>query len=134
MAPSSVAASVAVAIHPLVIMNISEHWTRVRAQDQVQNPKVLGALIGTQKGRNLEIFNSFELQFDVIDGNIVINRDYYNTKEEQCSNIVILTSLFHFISFLLVKQVFKDLDFLGWYVTGNLSGTQDDMKVHRQVG
>lgn len=116
MAPSSVAASVAVAIHPLVIMNISEHWTRVRAQDQVQNPKVLGALIGTQKGRNLEIFNSFELQFDVIDGNIVINRDYYNTKEEQ------------------FKQVFKDLDFLGWYVTGNLSGTQDDMKVHRQVG
>lgn len=32
MAPSNVAPSVIVALHPLVIMNISEHWTRVRAQ------------------------------------------------------------------------------------------------------
>jgi COP9 signalosome complex subunit 6 len=33
MAPSNVAPSVIVAVHPLVIMNISEHWTRVRAQN-----------------------------------------------------------------------------------------------------
>ncbi len=33
MAPLTTAApSVTVALHPLVIMNISEHWTRVRAQ------------------------------------------------------------------------------------------------------
>lgn len=44
---------------------------------------VIGALIGQQKGRSLEIMNSFELVFTVID-NIVIDRDYYNTKEEQC--------------------------------------------------
>ncbi|XP_062521830.1 COP9 signalosome complex subunit 6-like [Corticium candelabrum] len=116
MAPSSAAGSVTVAIHPLVIMNISEHWTRVRSQDKVQNPKVLGALIGTQKGRNLEIFNSFELQCDVgNDHDVIINREYYTTKEEQ------------------FKMVFKDLDFLGWYTTGDLAGTVDDMKVHRQV-
>ena len=30
-------------------------------------------------------------------------------------------------------MVFKDLDFLGWYTTGDLAGTVDDMKVHRQV-
>lgn len=27
--------SVVVALHPLVIMNISEHWTRIRAQGRV---------------------------------------------------------------------------------------------------
>ena len=32
MAPLTSAPSVLVSLHPLVIMNISEHWTRVRAQ------------------------------------------------------------------------------------------------------
>ncbi len=32
MAPPTTAPSVIVSLHPLVIMNISEHWTRVRAQ------------------------------------------------------------------------------------------------------
>lgn len=32
MAPSATG-SVSVSLHPLVIMNISEHWTRVRAQE-----------------------------------------------------------------------------------------------------
>ena len=45
---------------------------------------VLGALIGKQKGRNLEIMNSFELVFHVIDKEVVIDREYYSTKEDQC--------------------------------------------------
>lgn len=32
MANPSVVPSVTVSLHPLVIMNISEHWTRIRAQ------------------------------------------------------------------------------------------------------
>ena len=32
MAVSGVAGSVTVKLHPLVVMNISDHWTRVRAQ------------------------------------------------------------------------------------------------------
>ena len=45
---------------------------------------VLGALIGKQKGRNIELMNSFELVFENVDGHIVIDKDYYNVKEEQC--------------------------------------------------
>jgi len=45
---------------------------------------VLGALIGKQKGRNLEIMNSFELVFHVIDSAIIVDREYYTTKEDQC--------------------------------------------------
>lgn len=32
MAGSATVPSVTVSLHPLVIMNISEHWTRIRAQ------------------------------------------------------------------------------------------------------
>ena len=45
---------------------------------------MIGALIGKQKGRNIEVMNSFELHFDAIDKDVVIDMEYYNTKEEQC--------------------------------------------------
>lgn len=113
MASSGTVGSVSVSLHPLVIMNISEHWTRIRAQNGAAR-QVIGALIGKQKGRNIEIMNSFELYFSVIAGDIVIDRDYYNTKEEQ------------------FKQVFSDLDFLGWYTTGD-APDDSDIKIHKQI-
>jgi COP9 signalosome complex subunit 6 len=33
MASTGTSGSVSISLHPLVIMNISEHWTRVRAQE-----------------------------------------------------------------------------------------------------
>lgn len=45
---------------------------------------VIGALIGKQKGRNIEIMNSFELVFSVFENDVIIDKDYYNMKEEQC--------------------------------------------------
>lgn len=104
--------SVVVALHPLVIMNISEHWTRIRAQGRVV--QVLGALIGKQQGRNIEIMNSFELVFHQIDNEVLIDREYYNIKEDQ------------------FKQVFSDLDFLGWYNIGE-EVTESDIKLHQQI-
>lgn len=45
---------------------------------------VIGALIGKQSGRNVEVMNSFELKFKQVDEDIIICQDYYRTKEEQC--------------------------------------------------
>lgn len=39
---------------------------------------------------------------------------------------------FCFVFFVIVSQVFKDLDFLGWYTTGD-SATETDLRVHEQV-
>ena len=89
------AESVSVSLHPLVIMNISEHWTRTKAQRGAATNDVFGAIIGRQSGRNIEITNSFELDFQRIDNQVVIDRDYYDLKESQ------------------FKQVFSDMDFLG---------------------
>lgn len=73
-----------------------------------------GALIGKQKGRNIEIMNSFELLFNCIGDDVIIDRDYYNTKEEQ------------------FKQVFSEMDFLGWYTTGDMPNDRD-IRVHKQI-
>lgn len=110
---SSSTASVTVSLHPLVIMNVSEHWTRIRAQEGCKQ-QIIGALIGKQKGRNIEVMNSFELQFEIVDKMLIVNKDYYNTKEQQ------------------YKQVFSDLDFLGWYTTGDTL-TEKEIDIHKQI-
>lgn len=45
---------------------------------------VIGALIGKQSGRNVEVMNSFELKFKFVNQDVIIDQDYYRTKEEQC--------------------------------------------------
>ena len=37
-----------ISLHPLVIINISDHWTRFKIQNQKENPRVIGALLGIQ--------------------------------------------------------------------------------------
>lgn len=48
---------------------------------------VIGALIGKQEGRNIEVMNSFELLFHTVEDRIHIDKEYYYTKEEQCKYI-----------------------------------------------
>ena len=71
-------------LHPLVIINISDHWTRMKVQSKKTNPRVIGALVGIQTGRNLEIFNSFELPYETKDNNVIVKAEYLNNKSEQC--------------------------------------------------
>lgn len=110
-----VPASITVALHPLVIMNISDQYTRIKAQEEVV-PKVFGAILGKQNGRHLELFNSFELQHtENENGDVVIEMNYFREKEEQ------------------FRQVFKDIDFLGWYTVGSANATEKDILIHKQL-
>jgi len=102
-------------LHPLVIINISDHFTRAKVEAPPTNPppRVIGALLGVQNGREIEISNSFELVYHTIDGNVVIDTDYLKSKQEQ------------------FKKVFPTNDFLGWYST--TSGVQlSDIAIHKQ--
>lgn len=46
---------------------------------------------------------------------------------------MLITSIYFLSPFLfLVKQVFSDLDFLGWYTTGD-APDDSDIKIHRQI-
>ena len=72
---------------------------------------VIGALLGTQDGRKIEIFNSFELQFDLFDdGQIVINMEYYKTKEEQCKFVILYYRKFMLNELINPLSLNSDLD------------------------
>jgi len=95
-------------IHPLVILNVSDHWTRIKAQSDAARP-VFGALLGKQKGRETEICNSFELTLaadstdmaiDIEGDPKIIDEEYFGSK------------------MALYKETFADLEFLGFYTTG----------------
>lgn len=104
-----------ISLHPLVIINISDHYTRNKVSNpKVTNPRIIGTLFGSQKGRDVEIFNSFELTFNEVEGKIVIDTEYLTKKQEQ------------------FKQVFPTYDLLGWYSTGSRVQTSD-IHIHNQI-
>jgi len=103
-----------VMLHALVLINISDHWTRTKVQNNAENPRVLGALLGTQSGRNVEVFSCCELVYNVVDGLVVIDQKYLLQKQEQ------------------LKLVFKNYDFLGWYSTGDRVSPAD-IEIHKQL-
>jgi len=75
-------------------------------------PRVVGCILGVQSGRNVEIFNSFELSYDRFKNEI--DMDFLKQKQEQ------------------YKKVFPSYDVLGWYST-----TPDvyahDLHIHRAI-
>jgi len=52
---------------------------------------VIGALLGVQTGRSIEIINSFELVYTVdAHGRVQLDNEYFATKQEQCLSVFIL--------------------------------------------
>ncbi|AED96744.1 putative COP9 signalosome subunit 6, MPN domain-containing protein [Arabidopsis thaliana] len=130
MAPSS-SSGLTFKLHPLVIVNISDHYTRVKTQLNPpasicasghgsnngeamfqQNPRVYGCVIGVQRGRTVEIFNSFELLYDP--STQTLDRSFLEKKQE------------------LYKKVFPDFYILGWYSTGS-DAEESDMHIHKAL-
>ncbi|KAI4307520.1 hypothetical protein L6164_030697 [Bauhinia variegata] len=122
-------------LHPLVIVNISDHYTRVKSQmnppavPSLNNnsnsnstngadvmaplpPRVYGCVIGVQRGRTVEIFNSFELLYDPSTHSL--DRSFLEKKQE------------------LYKKVFPHFYVLGWYSTGS-DAQESDMHIHKAL-
>ncbi|MFQ6625429.1 hypothetical protein Gotur_005979 [Gossypium turneri] len=127
-------------LHPLVIVNISDHYTRVKSQlnlppsltstssaatsnnnknnsnggenNQQPPPRVYGCVIGVQRGRTVEIFNSFELIYDPSTRSL--DRSFLEKKQE------------------LYKKVFPHFYVLGWYSTGS-DAQESDMHFHKAL-
>jgi hypothetical protein len=72
-----------VKLHPLVIVNIADHFTRAKVRTDAS--RVYGALVGVQEGRNVEIFNSFELVATDVDGDLIFDTEFLDRKQKQCS-------------------------------------------------
>ncbi|KAF8528077.1 COP9 signalosome subunit 6 [Hysterangium stoloniferum] len=98
--PSSTTSTLSLSLHPLPILNISEHLTRQKLQKGTNSPFVIGALLGTQNGREVEIVNSFDLAADEATdrgGNIIVDAPFLVSRTQQ------------------YKQVFPSLELIGWY-------------------
>lgn len=71
---------------------------------------VIGALIGKQTGRHIEVMNSFELKFETVDEDIVICQEYYRTKEEQCMYYIMANTAFPIVGFNLIFVFFFQIN------------------------
>jgi COP9 signalosome complex subunit 6 len=95
--------SVSIQLHPLAVMNISDHFTRSRymtAKDKLSSMRVVGALLGRQQGRVMEIVNTVEVDFKNVpesEGAIKIDERFCMERLEA------------------YKKIFPDLDCIGWY-------------------
>eukprot|EP00753_Platysulcus_tardus_P005557 PLAT13466.1.p1 GENE.PLAT13466.1~~PLAT13466.1.p1 ORF type:complete len:307 (+),score=125.52 PLAT13466.1:531-1451(+) len=117
-----------VGLHPLVIINVSDHYTRALVQSKraakgegegdsktAEVPRILGALFGVQTGRKVEVLNSFELVFSRDgEGKVQLDADYLEAKRSQFS------------------QVFPAYELLGWYSAGE-EVAEEDMHIHSLV-
>jgi COP9 signalosome complex subunit 6 len=101
-------AALQVHLHPLVLINISDHVVRYRASGR--EGRVLGAVIGDQEGRHVQMHNSFELS---IEGE-VLDVDYFKLRLAQ------------------YQEVFPRYEFLGWYSIGK-SPQASDHALHKKI-
>jgi len=104
-------------VHPLVTLNVSDHWTRTRVQSN-SDQKVVGVILGKQSGRNIEILNTYEVR----------------TVPESSGQSFTIDQIYYYSREVLFKETFPDLDFLGFYVTGDHNAIQlEDVAIQRQA-
>lgn len=105
-------------LHPLVLINVSDHYTRSRANgvDHSEDGtfRVLGCLLGVQVGRTVDVSNSFELLYKNIDGRPSFDEAFLVKRLQQ------------------YKQVYPTLDIVGWYATG-ADVQASDLETHQRI-
>lgn len=110
-----------IALHPLVIVNIADHYTRVKmsmadaSKKAAHGGRAIGALLGQQSGRRIEIFTSFELMYTAKGESADIDAAFLKKRRD---------------SFL---SVFPDYDVIGWYVTGKGISAADVEEIHKKI-
>lgn len=89
-------------------------------------------MLASQAGRDVDIVNTFELPL-CIEGETELDKEFLAYKLDQCK-----VQKKKFLKkgvntmFFAVKQVFPNLDLMGWYSLG-ATPTEADLKLHKQV-
>ena len=99
-------------MHPLVVMNVSDHCNRAKYIEP-KLTRVLGVLLGKQEGKALEINNTIEIYYKVGGDKALIIDEAFLKKRLDA-----------------YKKMFPNLDCVGWYSTGseNFKDTPDQAK------
>ena len=101
-----------ISIHPIVILNISEFYNRMRVN--FNSKRVFGGLIGEQKNNKIELFSSFEFfNNDETCGKADIDTEFL----EQRKNIAM--------------ELYSNYEFIGFFSTNTVTQADElDRQVH----
>lgn len=106
-------ASLELHLHPLPLISISDQVVRARCAKK--EDRIVGALIGSQEGRRVDIYNSYELIATSDDaGELTLDREFWEQRSAQ------------------YLEVFPKYEFLGWYTTGT-EPRESDKKFHKTI-
>ncbi|KAJ8599970.1 hypothetical protein CTAYLR_002871 [Chrysophaeum taylorii] len=100
-----------VALHPLAIVGVSDHFTRVKVGGgkQASSAPIIGLLFGKQSGLEVSIYDAIEL---VSDPPAALDETYLLKQTE------------------LFTAVYKDRELLGWYTVAK-EATSDHLALHK---
>jgi len=90
--------SMDIRIHPLVILHVADHFTREAQQNN--KTMVLGALMGEQQGRLVNVVDAFEILYTIKDKQILVDTAAFEEDRK------------------LFQEAYKTYECLGWYCTG----------------
>ncbi|KAM3084121.1 hypothetical protein ACMFMG_001773 [Clarireedia jacksonii] len=105
-----------VALHPLVLLTISDYITRHTLRQQTG--PVVGALLGQQNGREITIEHAFECLLQETEEGVILAPEWFESRLQQ------------------MRDVHKSpaLDLVGWYTVLPSSGPQPHhLPIHRQI-
>jgi len=94
-------------IHPLVVLHIADQYTRTSQQTSQQ--RVLGALMGSQSGRVVNVFDALDIAYDFADKEKTIDLKDNKSFGEALKTFEDDVKLF--------KATFPQYEVLGWYTT-----------------
>lgn len=90
-----------VAVHPLVLLSIVDHFNRVCQKNR--NKRVVGVLLGEMNKDQLDITNCYALPFE---------------EDPRESHIWFVDHLYHEIMYGMFKKINAKEKVVGWYTTG----------------
>lgn len=121
----------ALTIAQLVLLNISDHFTRTQAQDALPDSRVFGLLFGKQVDQRIEIFQSSDVMYTLTpSGDVMIDKSLVQSQINLSTQPVFAWRAM--VSTRTVTEVFEGYELLGWYATGQ-EQSEADMRIHQQV-
>jgi COP9 signalosome complex subunit 6 len=104
--------AVSISLHPLVLLNLSDQYTR-RLADSGSKDRSFGVLVGLTKDRSIHIQNSFEAPSSFSEGHHTLDLGFIEQR------------------LAMVLEIFPTYEFIGWYSTGEFSPA--DMEIQKTL-